>query len=251
MRNKPIIFTILSVLCLIEPMIKILYFKASTHFDFFVILANLQARNSFMEIVDFWLIFPLAGLLIMRLRKWTYFAFMGVLTYINFNIFTYEKYTWPYNSDSPFMYNYVVAFLSVGVFAYFLSPQVRLTFFDRRVRWWEPKTRYEVQMPCKLQSSHLTFSSELLNISQSGAFVLDSRYMNVGDHLQLEFMFLGQVISIPVEVVHKHTLKNKTGYGLKFNFKTLKQSILLRKVVSILKRSQVEFNDAKIKDSAA
>lgn len=247
MRNKPFIFTVLSVLCFIEPLIKVLYFKATTHFDFVVIFANLQARNSFMDVVDFWLIFPLAGLLIMRLRKWTYFTFLGVLSYINYNIFTYEKYTWPYNSDSPFMYNYVVAFLSVAVFVYFLSPKVREPFFDRRVRWWEPKTRYDVNLACKLQSSNLTFPSSIINLSQSGAFVQESKYMKVGDVLQMEFNFLGQTISLPVEVVSKHTIKGRQGYGLKFKFKTMKQSLLMGKVVNILKKSQKEFKDTDLK----
>lgn len=250
MRNKPFIFTVLSVLCFIEPLIKVLYFKATTHFDFVVIFANLQARNSFMEVVDFWLIFPVAGLLIMRLRKWTYFTFLAVLSYINYNIFTYEKYTWPYNSDSPFMYNYIVAFLSVAVFVYFLSPKVREPFFDRRVRWWEPKTRYDVKFACKLQSSNLTFPSSIINLSQSGAFVQESKYMKVGDDLQMEFNFLGQTISLPVEVVSKHTIKGHHGYGLKFKFKTLKQSILMGKVVNVLKKSQKEFKDTDIKIAA-
>lgn len=243
MKNKPFIFTVLSVLCFIEPLIKVLYFKATTKFDFVVIFANLQARNTFLEVIDFWLIFPIAGVLIMRLRKWTYFSFMAVLAYINYNIFTYEKYTWPYNSDSPFLYNYVVALMSVAVFAYFLSPKVREPFFDRRVRWWEPKARYNVHLTCKLQSSHLTFPSQIINISQSGAFVQDSKYLKVGDQLVMEFNFLGQSISVPVEVVNKHSIRNHIGYGLKFNFKTLKQSVTMSKVIKVLKKSQSEFKE--------
>lgn len=204
-----------------------------------------------MEVVDFWLIFPIAGMLIMKLRKWTYFAFMGVLAYINFNIFTYEKYTWPYNSDAPFMYNYVVALMSVAVFVYFLSPSVREPFFERRVRWWEPKTRYNVQFQCKLQSNHLTFPTQIVNISQSGAFVQESKYMKIGDHLMMEFNFLGQTISVPVEVVHKHTIQNLTGYGLKFNFKTFRQSVAMTRVINVLKKSQSEFKGVKEEKLAA
>lgn len=251
MKNKPLIFTVLSVLCLIEPVIKVLYFKAITNFDFMVIFANLQARNSFIDVVDFWLIFPIAGLLILKLRKWTYFTFMAVLAYINYNIFTYEKYTWPYNSDSPFMYNYVVALMSVAVFVYFLSPKVREPFFDRRVRWWEPKARYNVQIHCKLHSNNFAFPTEIINISQTGAFILDSKYMKVGDKFQLEFNFLGQTIVTPVEVVHKHTVQNQTGYGVKFNFKSLAQSVRMAKVINVLKKSNVMFKEEKMNNFAA
>lgn len=244
MKNKPLIFTVLSVLCFIEPLIKVLYFKATTEFDFLVILANLKTRNTFIEVIDFWLVFPIAGMLIMRLRKWTYFTFMGVLGYINYNIFTYEKYTWPYNSETPFLYNYVVALLSVAVFAYFLSPKVREPFFDRRVRWWEPKIRFNVDFSCKVQGPHLTFPSTILNISQSGAFIDDSKYLKVGDKLQLEFNFLGQTISIPAEVMNKHFAHNREGFGLKFHFRSYKQSVVMSKVIKVLQKSQKEFKDS-------
>lgn len=245
MKKKPLIFTILSFLCLIEPAIKVLYFKAMTQFDFVLIFANLQARNTFKEVIDFWLIFPIAGLLIFKLRKWTYFSFMAVLTYINYNIYHYERFTWPYNSDSPFMYNYLIAFTSIAVFVYFLSPKVREPFFDRRVRWWEPKKRYNVQMIGKLQSSHLTFPTNIINLSQSGAFVLESKYIKTGDQLTLEFNFFGQTISMPVEVIHKHTIQHQIGYGLKFNFKNVRQSLAMTKVIKILKNSQVEFKEER------
>ena len=116
MKNKPLIFTLISILCLIEPIIKILYFNAITHFDFMIIMSNLITRDSARDVFDFWLVYPLAGLLLFKLRKWTYFAFMSLLVYIIYNILTYEKYTWPYNSDSPFMYHYMIVIMASMVF---------------------------------------------------------------------------------------------------------------------------------------
>jgi hypothetical protein len=251
MKNRPVVLTVLSVLCLIEPIIKVLYFKATTHFDFVVIFANLLARNSFIDVVDFWLVFPIAGLLLWKLRKWTYFAFLAVLGYINYSMFTYEKYTWPYNSDSPFFYNYSIVLLSALVFCYFLLPKVREPFFDRRVRWWEPKTRYPVDISCKLQGEHVTFSTTIKNISQTGVFVLESKFLRVGDRLLLEFNFLGQTLSVPVEVISKHTTRGVNGFGLCFRFQALQQYVLMTKVIRILKRSQQEFMEAaKVKTAA-
>jgi hypothetical protein len=244
MKNKPFIFSILSFLCLIEPVIKILYFKAITHFDFLVIFANLQARNTFLEVFDFWIVFPLAGLLIVRLRKWTYFAFMSTLAYIVYNIFTYEKYTWPYNSDTPFMYNYVVALMAFAVFAYFLSPRAREPFFDRRARLWETKTRYKIDIACKLKSSSLTFPSKILNISKTGAFVQDSPYIKLGDTLEMEFSFLGQTLEVPVHIVHKHNSHNKQGYGVEFKFKNVGQSIRMAKFINVIKKSHADIKAA-------
>lgn len=231
MKNKPLIFTILSVFFLIEPLIKIIYFKAITKFDFAVIFANLQARNTFKEILEFWLIFPLAGILILRLRKWTYFSFMAVLMYIVFKIFSYEKYTWPYNSDSPFLYNYVIALTAVAVFLYFLSPTVRETFFDRRVRWWETKARYNVLIPCWIQSGGDEIQTDILNISHSGAFVAERDGIKIGDTFQFKFNYDGQEVLVHGKAVHKHKAQGRDGYGVQFKLKGIGQNIMMKKMM--------------------
>jgi hypothetical protein len=245
MKNKPFIFTLLSVLCVIEPLIKVLYFKAATHFDFAIIFANLKARNTFFEVFDFWLVFPIAGLLIMKLRKWTYFAFLSLLSYIMYNITTYERYTWPYNSETPFFYNYFVVAMSASVFLYFLLPKTREPFFDRRVRWWESQQRHTVHINCKVHGPHLTFPGQILNISQTGAFLGESPYLKTGERLVLEFNFLGQVIEIPVEVIHHTNVKGQFGYGVQFKYRNFTQSLRMAKVMNVLKKSSALFNEAE------
>lgn len=250
MKNKPLFFTILSIMCLIEPAIKILYFKASTDFEFSVILGNLLSRNSFIDVIDFWFMFPIAGLLLMKIRKWTYFSFLASLAYINYKIFSYEKYTWPFNTAEPLFYHYVVAFASVAIFIYMLMPKTREPFFNQRVRWWEPKARYTVSIPCKLQNSTVTFQTNILNISQSGAFLQDCPYLKVGERFQLEINFLGEMINVDVDVVNKHTSQNVVGFGVKFNFKTINQGMKITKVMKVLKKTQTEFGDRNSKVAA-
>ena len=237
MKNKPLIFTLISILCVIEPVIKILYFKALTHFDFMVIMSNLVARDSFRDVFDFWLVYPLAGLFLIKLRKWTYFAFMSLLAYIVFSILTYEKYTWPYNSETPFFYHYVVVVMASIVFMTFLLPTIREPFFDRRLRWWEPQVRYPVGINCSLKNDSMIFSSEIINISASGAFLKDSSYFKVGDKLDLEFTFMGQQLSLPVQVIHKHSTNGRHGYGVKFDFKSFKQNVTVSKLINSIKQS--------------
>ena len=249
MKNKPIIFSILSVLCLIEPLIKVLYFKAATDFDFMVIIANVMSRNTFREVLDFWLVFPVAGLLILKLRRMTYFSFMGVLLYIIHNIVTYEKYTWPYNSEEPFIYNKIVAVIAMAVFTYFLSPKARQPFFDRRVRWWEPKTRYSVNMNCKVDNGHLCFPSSIMNLSQTGAFISYSPYLKVGDKVQVEFNFLSNVITLKMEIMNEHEILGQKGFGVRFlmNYgETIMMSRVIGKISMLSTRSKEESITAKL-----
>ena len=238
MRKKPFIFTLISILCLVEPLIKVLYFRAITHFDFVLIIKNLSARESFLEVIDFWLVFPIAGLLIMKLRKFNYYAFMGVLAYIIYSIITYEEYTWPYNSDSPFFYNYALTVCSLMVFMYFLLPGTRKPFFDSRVRWWEPMKRYNVLLPCFLIRGDLTFTGRILNISKSGVFIEDSVHVKVGDTLKMNLNVFGQNLDVTLEVMNKHTIKGQAGFGAKFRLEDWMQNFKVRSVIRKIKNAQ-------------
>lgn len=237
MKQKPLLFTILMILCLIEPLIKIFYFKALTHFELPVIMANLMARTSIKEIFDFWLVFPLAGLALVKIRNWSYFVFLALLSYVIYSFVTYEAYTWPYNSATPFFYNQVVVVFSVLILVAFLIPQVRRPFFDKRVRWWEPKTRYIVNINCRVQGKNVVFPSEILDISKTGAFLRESSYFNIGDELAIEFKYLGMNFNLPVQVISQHVSRGQAGVGVRFLFISLRQNISVAKFIAALKAS--------------
>jgi hypothetical protein len=135
--------------------------------------------------------------------------------------------------------------MAMCVFVYFLSPRARQPFYDRRVRWWEPKTRYTVNMNCKLDDGHLCFPSTIMNLSKTGAFITYSPYLRVGDKVQMEFNFLSNVISLPVEIMNEHSILGQKGFGIKFNM-TYGQSIMMSRLIS--KISQVK-NEVRKEES--
>lgn len=237
MKNKPLIFTILTILCVIEPVMKVLYFKAVTHFDFSVILSNLLMRNSLREILDFWLVFPIAGLLILKLRTWTYFGFMGILSYVVYSILNYESYSWPYNSATPFLYHYVIVSIAAGVFLLFLSPKIREPFFDRRARLWESIERYPVRIQGALKEGSQFHQAEILNVSKTGAFV-KGLHFDPEKELTLNFIYAGKTIDLPVIVKHSHPFNGQEGTGLMFKFTTWKQRFKIARVVFELKHKR-------------
>jgi hypothetical protein len=69
----------------------------------------------------------------------------------------------------------------------------------------------------------------------------DSAYFNYGDKLNLEFDFLGTQITLPVEVINRHTVKGQNGYGVKFNFKSFRQNVQVSKIIGVIKRSSKAF----------
>ena len=120
----------------------------------------------------------------------------------------------------------------------FFLPGFREPFFDRRVRWWEPKVRYSVGINCSLKNASVIFNSEIINISLSGVFLKDSSSFKVGDVLNLNFNFLGSDITLPVKVVHKHTIVCRNGCGVQFCFKSFKQSVKIAKIINVLRHSK-------------
>jgi hypothetical protein len=248
MKNKPVIFTVLTILCFIEPIMKVLYFKVTTHFELSVIMGNLLVSNSLREVFDFWLIFPLAGLLIMKLRRWTYFAFMGILAYIVYTITTYESYSWPYNSDQSLFYHYAVISLVTGIFVAFLSPKMRGPFFDRRIRLWECMERFPVRVQCTLGEGGRSHTAELLNISRTGAFLCIPRAVEASTQTMLSFTYAGLTIEVPVEVVHAFPFNQQPGYGVRFHFKSLAQYF---KVAWVMRELKGKNHSATVKIKAA
>jgi hypothetical protein len=91
-----------------------------------------------------------------------------------------------------------------------------------------------------LKGEKLIFASEILNISKSGAFLKDSAYFKEGEKLELEFTFMGNLIILPIEVIHKHTIRGRDGYGVKFNFLTFRQSLLVSKIIKMIKETHLE-----------
>ncbi len=232
MRNKPLIFQLLSILFLLEPAIKILYFKASTHFDFITVFENILSRTSFREVFDFWIVFPIAGLMLWKLRKWTYFAFLGVMSYLVFSILTYEKYTWPYNTDKPLLYHYFIIIITLLTIAYFLIPRVREPFFNQKIRWWESKPRYRIAIPTKVTGNKITFQTEILNISQTGAFLKDNNLLAPGDVISLSFESEGLMMEVPVKVISRHVISSTPGYGVQFFPTSITQKFQLVRLIS-------------------
>jgi hypothetical protein len=243
MKQKPLYFTLVLWLCLLEPLMKVLYFKATTDFDFAVVFANLLSRQTPREIFDFWILFPLAGLFLIKLRTWTYFGFMSLMLYIVYSFFTYESYTWPYNSETPFTYNYVITALAFFGFIFLLLPRSRQLFFDPRLRWWESLQRYNVELACEVKATNGEFvKCKTLNISRSGAFISDHPLVTKGDQVQLTLIFENEKLTIPAQVVSKHAIKNQEGFGVKFEYKSLRAILKIRNFIAALKSRHPNLN---------
>lgn len=232
MKAKPILFTLITSFCFFEPLAKLYYFKVSTQFEWPVILSNLLSRNSPLDILTFWLLFPIAGLMLLKIRSWSYFLFMLVMSYNVFSLVTYESYTWPYNDQMPHLYNLLLTAVCLGIIVAFCFPSIRKPFFDRRARFWEPQKRHDIFLETELKTSFDTIESVISNISTTGAFILNVEDMKAGDRMTVNFRILDEVFTCEIQVVHKLCNGTINGYGVKFINMSFKSRARLAKVLN-------------------
>ncbi len=216
MKTKPIFIKILCIFFLIEPLVKILYFKIATGFSFTLILSNILSRQGFMEIFSFWLAFPLAGLCLLKLRNWTYFLFMYLLIYNSYVIMTYERFTWPYNSDAPFFYNYILTFAALFVVALFILPVIREPFFNDKIRWWESRKRFKLGIEGHLFDGEKNIPVKIVNISYSGVLLQTDFDLEDHDSIILTWSDRHFDFSMPLTIVRRHT-HGPDKYGARFS----------------------------------
>jgi len=233
MKKKPLIFILLAFAHFLEPLIKILYFKATTTFSFSTILGNIMQIEAPREIFDFWLLFPLAGLALLSVKKWSYPIFVGVQAYSIYSHLTYEKYTWPYVSETPFISSLSLLVMNVLIICYFSLPDVRKPFFDQSVRWWETRKRYGLNIPISfsLTKDNAIYNSDILNISQSGVFLSDHQSVNIGSVIKMNLIYKGLSLHVKGKVKSHHSFENIPGVGVKFIFENIWENLYMRKIL--------------------
>ena len=233
MKHRPLIFILIALAHLLEPIIKISYFKFTTPFSFSTIISNISQIHTPREIFEFWFLFPLGGLALLGVKRWSYPVFVGVQVYSIYSHLTYEQYTWPYVSEVPFFSSLVLLFVNALIIIYFAFPDVRRPFFDKSVRWWETRTRYNMRIPVtfSLNNPAELIDSEILNISQSGVFINHKGVLEVGTIVLMNINYKDMSITIPGEVKSQHAFNGERGLGIKFSFTNIWENLYMRKIV--------------------
>ncbi|WP_127716236.1 PilZ domain-containing protein [Halobacteriovorax sp. HLS] len=240
MKNRPLLFIILGLLHIAEPIFKVLYFKANTGFSFSLILNNIFQMNGIRQIFEFWFLFPIGGLALFGVKKWSYPVFVGVQVYSVFTHLNYESFTWPYVSNTPQWPSLAILSCNIGMILYFLLPEIRKPFFDKDMRWWEHRERYTLRIPCSFSSSNNNSlqDAEILNISLSGAFMqVDHKNFKQGDRITVNLSFLDEHISLRAKIVSLHSFEEAKGVGLMFEYETIWEQLHMTKIIKIISKA--------------
>lgn len=234
MKQKPLIFLVLGVLHFSEPLFKVLYFKISTGLNFETIMSNIFQMGGALKLAEFWLLFPLAGLALWSVKRWAYPLFVSIQVYSLWHHLTYESYTWPYVTKNPHFYGLIILSFNVMVILYFLLPDVRRPFFEKEMRWWEHRMRYNFHIPVHFTKGDPSklYDTKILNLSQSGAFMAyTARTIEVGDLIRVFITFGSESLELESHVVSRHTFQGHEGVGLKFNYQSIWEKLSMSRLI--------------------
>lgn len=163
------------------------------------------------EIIEFGILPIVAGVAIYKTKKWSYPVFIACILWISIS----NYFAWKQSSQVfPLWLLVALYVLDIGLVSYFLLPQVRITYFDSRVRWWENHPRYWMQACAKLQLMERIAEAEIDNISVGGAYILTKDSFEIGDCIRIQFKVLANEYDVNGEVVHKG--RGSGGYGVRF-----------------------------------
>ncbi len=247
MKNRPLFFVILAVFHLIEPLIKLLVFRLKTGFGYEIIMSNIMQMGGTLALFEFWFLFPIAGVALMGVKRWSYPIFVGVQAYSLYGHLSYTSYSWPYVDKYPHLFSLVILALNAGLILYFLLPDVRRPFFDKDLRWWEHRVRYPARLAMAFSKGdpNKLMSAQFLNLSLSGAFMKYSHFdLVAGELIRIHLSAYGENLSIEAQVVSRHHCDGEAGVGLKFTYQNLWENLAMRRIIQALarerKRNQIE-----------
>lgn len=228
MDQRPRVFIYLAILHFLEPLSKIAYFKITTRFPMVTIFENIFAIEGFKNVLEFWLLFPIAGFCLLYLRRWTYHIFLFIQGYSIHAILNYQEYTWPYIAKTPLASSMLLLIFNLGAIIYILFPKNRAPFFDRRFRWWETKPRFGAVIPLDIISGNGEFSSKILNISHSGVFIENLENLSVEENIKLIFHGNHQSFELNGVIRNRRLMNGICGLGIEFVYEGLKDNFQMR-----------------------
>ena len=214
MKKKPLLIIVLSAIYIVAPVINLAFFSymASGNVSMDSMMKYFNSLPSTLQKVNFAIMFPIGGIAIFAVRKWSYPVFFVVTAWAIYgNMITMSG-----STSSGIMALMIGASLAnfIGV-GYILIPEVRKVYMDPALRWWETKPRYKVEIPSK--NGNGSELGVIQDISEGGVFLIpaNGKSIAIGDMLPMSFTFGHFTISVRGEVVY-HNPSYLKGYGIKF-----------------------------------
>lgn len=147
-----------------------------------------------------WMLLPVAcGISLLTFRRWSYYLFLGFMGLVV--IYTLkQRLMSPHRVD--FMVFMSLQFINLTVITYFLSPQARQVFLNKKIRWWQQKPRYSISIPAEVILDGKSIPAVIQNISEGGLYLTASGELTPKKRMHIEFPYEKQNYAVEGLIVH-------------------------------------------------
>lgn len=213
MKTRPWPLVLLAIFQILSPLGTILFNSWALGVKPTYVLQWVMHRTP-LEIFESMFLMPIAGIAIYQMKNWSYLLFLGTLSwslFANLRNWTYAE------SSLPRGMTLLVYVLQFGLAFYFMIPAVRRTYLDPRVRWWEAKRRFLLQVPVSLEIAGNPIEGVMQNISEGGIFLSCAHRLEPKQEGKLRFNVLNLDFEVQGQVVYVlEGADGKPSYGVRF-----------------------------------
>ena len=167
---------------------------------FFLGLSPLQyietlSSQSLLLQAEYFLLLPLAGYAVYRVRSWSLPVFFGIVSWC---LYRYFNTAWFFPHILKPQQIFMLVGFNILTVLYLVRTSVRAPFFNAKLRWWEAQERFVVAIPARLLlvgnegTDTYALTGTIADFSLGGVFMTanwNALTPKMGDKLQLTFKF--------------------------------------------------------------
>jgi hypothetical protein len=227
---------LLATLLFCEPLLKVLYLKFQTGFEWDILMRTIFSIEGAFKNFEFWGIFPLAGYALISVRTWSFLFFMGLQAYSIYAYLAYEQFTWPYVAQSPHVSTSLLLICNLSIIMYFMVPAHFRPFWNETRKIWRNTTRFATTTQAFFKHKDKNINTTITNISETGAYFTSTQELGVGERISLEIPINGEIKKIEATIRRTQATAHEdyTGYGVEFHYKSSQDKKDLKEYVNSL-----------------
>jgi len=185
MERRPIQIVFLALIQLLTPFWNIMINSFHYNQSPMRLISAILSHPQWYYHLDFFLVGPISAIAIFSVKKWSYPVFLSCTFWTAIANFI----VWRNNPQAVQFTTILFLWLGNGALVtYFLLPQVRLAYFDPKVRWWEAKPRYEAKVQVFRRGSN-SMLGLTLNFAEGGILLETSERLDINQTIPMKLTF--------------------------------------------------------------
>lgn len=243
MKTRPWPIVLLALVRILSPISSIFLNAWFIQMNPGLYLYRFLTKGELFNQIDFFVLPVVSGIAVYAMKKWSYPVFLSISAW---TLFTNANFVMQVRNTPGIWWVISLFILDFGFVSYFLLlSTVRKMYFDSRLRWWEQKPRYIVELDGELQKDPMSkpMQCSILDISEGGILIKTKDSFVMHEPVQLSFTCFHLPIRVKAVPVHYEPSMNR--YGFQFTDIPRSERSNLKRLVKALSILQAPLRSTK------